>query len=292
MKVFIKSLAYILLTALLVTTVHAEVLVTYYHNDLLGSPVAATDENGNVLWQEEYQPYGERIENDSASQLNRQWYTGKQLDKETDLTYLGARYYDQNIGRFMGIDPIDFVADNPHSFNRYAYASNNPYKYIDPNGEAVETVFDVASFSISVGLFVADPSIGNALGVIVDGAAAVIPFVPGGVGVIRSAGKGADAVGGVAKGAKDPDAIKLEKKLASQEQLGQLSEGGGTVIGQPATQANRIASETGLDPAKIQKVSSDQRIASDGTKIQTKTFRDADTNKLIQPKTEFRKSDK
>ena len=37
------------------------------------------------------------------------------------------------IGRFYSNDPIGFR--DVHSFNRYAYANNNPYKYIDPNGE-------------------------------------------------------------------------------------------------------------------------------------------------------------
>ncbi|WP_218943430.1 RHS repeat-associated core domain-containing protein, partial [Exilibacterium tricleocarpae] len=50
--------------------------------------------------------------------------------------YMGARYYDPAIGRFMGIDAVGFQADNPVSFNRYAYANNNPYKYVDPDGNA------------------------------------------------------------------------------------------------------------------------------------------------------------
>lgn len=79
--------------------------------------------------------------------------------------------------------------------------------------------------------------------------------------------------------------MKLEKQLASQEQLGQLSNGGGTVISQPAKQANRIGRQTGRDPANIQKVSSDARTAADGQHIETHSFRDASDNKLIEPKT-------
>jgi len=43
-----------------------------------------------------------------------------------------ARYYDPVIGRFYSNDPIGFRG--VHSFNRYANANNNPYKYTDPDG--------------------------------------------------------------------------------------------------------------------------------------------------------------
>lgn len=124
----------VMLLSLLVNTTHAAETVTYYHNDALGSPVAATDEAGNLLWREAYKPYGERIlkqDNDT----NDTWYTGKQEDKTTGLSYFGARWYDPVIGRFMSIDPVGFKEGNIHSFNRYAYANNNPYKFIDPDGE-------------------------------------------------------------------------------------------------------------------------------------------------------------
>ena len=45
------------------------------------------------------------------------------------------RYYDPLIGRFYSNDPVGFTASNPMMFNRYTYANNNPYKYIDPDGE-------------------------------------------------------------------------------------------------------------------------------------------------------------
>jgi uncharacterized protein RhaS with RHS repeats len=43
-----------------------------------------------------------------------------------------ARYYDPVIGRFYSNDPLGFR--DIHSFNRYAYANNNPYRYTDPTG--------------------------------------------------------------------------------------------------------------------------------------------------------------
>lgn len=108
--------------------------ITYLHNDLLGSPVAATDAKGALIWREDYSPYGERTENSADAAANRQFYTGKPLDKDTGLSYMNARYYDAHAGRFMAVDPVGFTPDNLHSFNRYAYANNNPYRYVDPDG--------------------------------------------------------------------------------------------------------------------------------------------------------------
>lgn len=108
---------------------------TYYHLDAVGSPVAATDESGAVVWRDHYRPYGDRQNKDKlVNQTNSRWFTGHAEDKETGLSYMGARYYDPIVGRFMGIDPVSFKESNIHSFNRYAYANNNPYKFIDPDG--------------------------------------------------------------------------------------------------------------------------------------------------------------
>jgi RHS repeat-associated protein len=118
----------------------ASIDVTYYHNDLLGSPVAATNDQGELIWRKSYKPYGEEIESTADSEEEFVGYTGHRLDKETGLVYAGARYYDPVIGRFMGYDPVGFVEGNPQSFNRYAYGNNNPYKFVDPDGREVKIV--------------------------------------------------------------------------------------------------------------------------------------------------------
>ena len=46
------------------------------------------------------------------------------------------RYYDPIAGRFLSPDPIATNPSNGANFNRYAYANNNPYRYIDPDGRA------------------------------------------------------------------------------------------------------------------------------------------------------------
>jgi RHS repeat-associated protein len=114
-------------------TIAADV-ITYYHNDISGTPLAETDATGNLLWKESYRPYGDPVQPPSTD--NKLWFTGKPYDKDIGLTHLGARYYDPLVGRFMGMDPKWFDPSNIHSFNRYAYANNNPEKFVDPDGKS------------------------------------------------------------------------------------------------------------------------------------------------------------
>jgi len=131
---------FVLILCFASTPSYAIETITYYHTDGLGSPVAGTDTSGALLWKEDYKPYGERIRKQVESDKNTRWYTGHPEDKETGLTYAGARFYDSVTGRFLAIDPVGFTESNPQMFNRYAYANNNPYKYVDPDGESAEHV--------------------------------------------------------------------------------------------------------------------------------------------------------
>ena len=130
----LNGLATISLWLLFASSLLAGERVTYYHTDAVGSVVAATDESGDVLWRETYRPYGERITRSVTTDDHALFYTGKPHDDVMGLSYFGARYYDPRIGRFISVDPVDVDPANPHSFSRYAYANNNPYRYVDPDG--------------------------------------------------------------------------------------------------------------------------------------------------------------
>lgn len=126
-----------------------EPAVTYFHNDLSGSPQLATNAAGAVVWKENYRPYGERINNPAGSNANNKlWFAGKPFDAATGLSYMGARYYDPVLGRFVGTDPKGFDEGNIHSFNRYAYANNNPYKFVDPDGKSALVATGVGILAI------------------------------------------------------------------------------------------------------------------------------------------------
>jgi RHS repeat-associated protein len=127
--------------------------ITYFHNDVAGSPVAATNSAGDLVWKEGYTPYGMKTIQSAAAESNRIGYTGKPYDADLDLSYMGARYYSPTYGRFLGMDPVEFDPNNIHSFNRYAYANNNPYRYVDKDGRIPSLA--VGTLIIATGLLVA-----------------------------------------------------------------------------------------------------------------------------------------
>ena len=110
----------------------AERTVTYFHSDAAGSVVAASNAAGDLLWRKHYAPYGQQLGGSDTTEPTA--YAGHVHDQDIGLTYMKARYYDPEAGRFMGVDPAGVSESNPLSFNRYAYANNNPYKYVDPDG--------------------------------------------------------------------------------------------------------------------------------------------------------------
>jgi len=140
---------------------HAVETITHFYNDISGTPQLATDASGNVLWKESYTPYGERLINAAASATgkgaNQLYFHGKKvedLNGGVHLSYFGARYYDPSLGRFLQSDPEGFNPNNIHSFNRYAYGNNNPYRYVDPDGHSpIDVAFllwDVGKLGVAI----------------------------------------------------------------------------------------------------------------------------------------------
>jgi RHS repeat-associated protein len=127
---------------------HAAKKTIHFYNDIAGSPQMAVDaDTGQVLWKENYRPYGERINNSPASATgrgkNEVYFHGKQaepLNGGVTLQYFGARYYMPGLtDRFTSVDPVHFMESSVHSFNRFAYGNNNPYKFRDPDGRSPES---------------------------------------------------------------------------------------------------------------------------------------------------------
>ncbi len=172
--------------------------VIHYHNDALGSPIAATDQDGRVVWRKSYGPYGQPI---GPAAPNEPGYTGKLQEPDLGIQNFGARWYDPRIGRFLAIDPAGFDPQNPQSFNRYAYANNNPYRYVDPNGESPLDVGFFIVDTVSLGLAVASGNPAAIQSAVFDFAASAVGLaspIPG-TGLAIKAARAGDKIGDVAK---------------------------------------------------------------------------------------------
>ena len=170
--------------------------ITYFLTDHMGTPVVAMDEGGDLLWKREYNAFGEASDHENGVQVG---HTGHEFVPESGLTYMGARWYHPELGRFLQPDPVGFVPSNSLSFNRYLYVNNNPYMHEDPDGEYLDVLIEVASITIGVTNAIQNFSQGNIKEGLYDVAIAVadaalvaVPGFPGAIGATRHGLKNAE----------------------------------------------------------------------------------------------------
>ncbi|MCH5280115.1 MAG: PKD domain-containing protein, partial [Lachnospiraceae bacterium] len=129
----------------------------YYHYNHIGSTMAVSDQSGEVLYRFVYDTYGELSDIRTGDSISLRTiekaddYTLEELAHaagftylyngqygvETDqngLYYMRARYYDQDIKRFINRDIVSGDITNSKSLNRYAYVQGNPVSLTDPFG--------------------------------------------------------------------------------------------------------------------------------------------------------------
>ncbi len=106
----------------------------YYHADGLGSIATITDHKGKVVESYEYSSFGETRRH--GNKVKQPYgYTGREWDHEIGLYFYRARYYDSEVGRFIGKDPIGLRG----GINLFAYTANNPINKSDPSGLKVDS---------------------------------------------------------------------------------------------------------------------------------------------------------
>ena len=194
----------ILLTVVLwAGSVLAAEQVFFYITDPEGTPLAMTDSTGKVVWKADYKPFGEE-QSVTGTATNNKRFIGKEKDDETGLEYFGARYMNNKAGRFISPDavgPVDPRTSrtneklllNPQRLNKYAYGLNNPYRYVDSDGNfPIDTFWDVGNVIYDV--YKRDWTSAAA-----DTGAMFIPYVPAG---ITKVAKGVDAAIDASKAAK------------------------------------------------------------------------------------------
>ncbi len=106
--------------------------VRYHHLDHLGSVVGTSNAAGTVTASESYASYGSTWD---GTYSQGPGFTGHVTDAASGLSYMQQRYYDPVAMRFVSPDPVYVDTASGGNFNRYWYANNNPYKYVDPDGQ-------------------------------------------------------------------------------------------------------------------------------------------------------------
>lgn len=110
--------------------------IYYYLKDHLGSTRVTLRDNG-VAYGRYYEckAYGDMVREEVKWNQHYK-FTGKPFDIERgiNLYYFGTRYYDPFYGRWLAPDP---AAGKYPGWSPYAYAKDNPIKFVDPTGDTL-----------------------------------------------------------------------------------------------------------------------------------------------------------
>lgn len=133
----------------------ASPLTYYYHYDHLGNVRLVSDstQQTSTVYGLAYRPFGGEIcvLNCGSPPALSYRYTGEYREGDPangpNLYYLGSRWYDPIVGRFLSPDDRLGRLSTPQDQNRYAYVMNNPMAYTDPTGHFFW--FIIAAFLIA-----------------------------------------------------------------------------------------------------------------------------------------------
>ncbi len=126
----------------------------YYIHDGHGGVIALANNEGTITPDYKYDAFGTQYI-PMVDDSNPFRYCGEYYDKESDLIYLRARYYDPSDGRFLTQDPVK------DGLNWYVYCYSNPVAYVDPSG--LTTLLDIYKYAnenpdIAAEVYNKDPS--------------------------------------------------------------------------------------------------------------------------------------
>ena len=111
-------------------TQQTPITVRHYHCDHLGTPLALTDQNQQIVWAARLDPWGNVEQEFNPHDIDQAIrLPGQHHDKETGLYYNRHRYYDPSIGAYVNQDPIGLEG----GINKYVYPIN-PESTSDPLG--------------------------------------------------------------------------------------------------------------------------------------------------------------
>ena len=198
----------------------------YYLKNLQGDILGAVDASGNLLYQYQYDAWGNptvldaqgSVISPSASHVansNPLRYRGYFFDTETGFYLTGTRYYDPVTCRFINADTAAVLTASPDSLydkNLFAYCDNNPITRVDSDGEFWDTLLDIVSVVVSVVDVITNPTDATAWASLgADVVSLAVPGFTGGGAIVKAITKADD----VADAVKTVKTVKKVNKAAN-----------------------------------------------------------------------------
>jgi RHS repeat-associated protein len=143
----------------------------WHHSDGLTSTRTLTNSSQTTTDTIRYDVWGDIAERTGNTPTPHQFVGALGYEREADsgLYFIGTRYYDPSVGRFISQDAAQW------GVNWYIYAANNPVSGFDYQGQWWETALDIAGLILDVKDFIEKPSLGNAAWIIGDVASIILP---------------------------------------------------------------------------------------------------------------------
>jgi len=163
---------------------------SYFIRDHLNSASVALDGTGAVVESAEYLPFGAARQAGVEITSTDYAFTDQEKDRSTGFYNYDARHYDPNASRFISPDSLLPNPYDPQQLNRYAYARNNPLKYVDPSGHWAQAAFaelQMAYFEVSIYAAENWPSLVNAIRTVIS-VVSLDPDEPKGMAMSNGAG--------------------------------------------------------------------------------------------------------
>ncbi len=103
--------------------------------DVQGNIRRLVDLDSSIADSYDFTAFGEERKKDSKETTLNPWrFASKRFDPELGLVYFGKRYYDPEFARWITTDPAGLT----DSANLYQYVFNNPFRYVDQDGQFIQ----------------------------------------------------------------------------------------------------------------------------------------------------------
>jgi RHS repeat-associated protein len=123
--------------------------ISFYGHDTHGNVRFLTGADGAVTDTYAYDAFG-ILASSTGMTPNNYLFNGQQYDRDLGLYFKRARYYSQDRGRFMTMDPVAGRLDEPMTLHRYMFGHADPVNRIDPCGTTAALEYGALSRQVAL----------------------------------------------------------------------------------------------------------------------------------------------